>query len=179
MKPVKQTRVGKGGNCFSACIASIFEIELDEVPDLAPREDIEGPEQDKILNDWLIQFGLRFFSFRLHDKKYAEVLFKNVFHTICGTSPRDPDLDHIVVGFNGEMIHDPHPDGVGVKGFLTYGVFFAVDPFKTKKTKIAMAELDAIVDRYDREYRYSRENKHREVILELTDELDDIIKEVK
>ena len=133
MKPVKQTRTGKGGNCFTACVASILELNIDEVPDLAPRKDIEGLEQDKILNDWLGQFGLRFFSFRLHDEDYRKIVFKNAYHTICGKCPRDPNLDHIVVGFNGEMIHDPHPEGTGVKGFLTYGIFFAINPLKIRR----------------------------------------------
>lgn len=33
MKPVDQTTFGfPGGNCFSACIASLLEMPLDDVP---------------------------------------------------------------------------------------------------------------------------------------------------
>lgn len=33
MKPVEQTEYGKGkGNCFSACVASILEIGIEDVP---------------------------------------------------------------------------------------------------------------------------------------------------
>ncbi len=33
MKPVKQTTFGTpGGNCFSACVASILELDIEEVP---------------------------------------------------------------------------------------------------------------------------------------------------
>lgn len=32
MQPVKQTINGIGGNCFPACIASILELSLDDVP---------------------------------------------------------------------------------------------------------------------------------------------------
>ena len=33
MTPVMQTRTGKGGNCFQACLASLFDLPLEEVPD--------------------------------------------------------------------------------------------------------------------------------------------------
>jgi hypothetical protein len=34
MKPVFQTRYGEGrGNCFQAALASILDLELEEVPD--------------------------------------------------------------------------------------------------------------------------------------------------
>ena len=36
MIPASMTRTGYGGNCYQACIASILELPLDEVPDMAP-----------------------------------------------------------------------------------------------------------------------------------------------
>ena len=32
MRPVVQTRTGRGGNCYQACIASVLEVPIEEVP---------------------------------------------------------------------------------------------------------------------------------------------------
>ena len=36
------------------------------------------------------------------------------YYLVMGVSPRDPNINHQVVFYNGKMIHDPHPKGGGV-----------------------------------------------------------------
>ena len=56
MKPVYQTIFGKtNGNCFAACIASILEMDLEDVPHFCRGD---NPEWMFDLNEWLYQFGL-------------------------------------------------------------------------------------------------------------------------
>jgi hypothetical protein len=126
MKPISQTKFGMKGNCFSACIASIFEIELNDAPDLMPNENIKGEEQDKILNEWLRKYNLKYIEVRFQNDKVEKFLLC-VYHFIIGTSPRNKDIDHCVVGLGGKMIYDPHPDKTGVVGLLKYGVFISLD----------------------------------------------------
>lgn len=39
MIKVFQTKYGEEGNCFAACIASLFEVEIDDIPFLADYKD--------------------------------------------------------------------------------------------------------------------------------------------
>ena len=39
---VMQTKRGIGGNCLAACLASIFKVPLESIPDLAPKESWDG-----------------------------------------------------------------------------------------------------------------------------------------
>lgn len=56
LKPVYQTIFGKtNGNCFAACIASILEMDLEDVPHFCRGD---NPEWMFDLNEWLYQFGL-------------------------------------------------------------------------------------------------------------------------
>lgn len=129
MKPVKQTKFGMEGNCFAACLASILEMNLEDLPDLMPHDKITNVEQEKILNKWLEPFGLFYKEIRCHESMLSEY-FPGIYHTIIGSSPRldhNKDLSHVVVGLEGKMVHDPHPDNKAPLGLLSYGIFIAKD----------------------------------------------------
>lgn len=100
MKPVVQSRTGKDGRCFAACIASLLEIKEAEVP--------EWVHEDTI-NAWLIpEHGLEFKEMPIDDVALAPV----GWHLIEGVSPRGGQ--HAVVGRDGRFVFDPHPqDGTG------------------------------------------------------------------
>lgn len=59
-----------------------------------------------------------------------------ICHEICGPSPRFPGSLHCVVGLDGEVIHDPHPDKLGILGpekDWTYGLIIAVNAGKNRQ----------------------------------------------
>lgn len=111
MKKVKQTIVhnpetGDIGNCWTACIASIIECDIDEIPHFM--RDSEYPITDTI--KWLDDKGYSYIEFA--DKgliEYAQMQYWG-YHLICGPSPRFSNVYHSVVGYNGEPYFDPHPD---------------------------------------------------------------------
>lgn len=121
MKPVMQTKVGKDGNCMSACIASLLEVPIESV-DRAEWSDDWLRELDALLDP----FGYT----------YAEFNPQQVFSWCgeclmigCGQSPRG--LMHAViirhrVGRKGyhtyEWVHDPHPEGGWVKEVESIGL---------------------------------------------------------
>ena len=120
MKPVYQTEFGgEKGNCFAACLASVFEIPIEAAPDLWAGEQ-RGLYWVQIVNDWLKPRGLWYC-----DVKFLGISPKG-YHLIGGQSARG--LSHAVVGFNGEMVHDPHPDGAGLVEVQDFGLFIARDP---------------------------------------------------
>lgn len=107
MKPVDQDRFGSPrGNCTEACIASILEIPLSEVPDLAK----DTQPWQLLLDAWMLQkWGLHFVGVDADAGWMPDVI-----HVMSGTSPRG--VRHAVVAKGGELIHDPHPDRTGIVG---------------------------------------------------------------
>jgi len=105
MKPVFQTRFGEDGNCFEACIASILEISLEEVPDLKEFKDSEA--WSKAVNSWLKTRGLQYIELDFHESDDMLWEYVDSYHLIIGKTGHD--LFHSVVGHNGKVVFDPLP----------------------------------------------------------------------
>lgn len=109
MKPVTQSRTGKDGNCFSACLASILEIPLAKVPEFGG-DDVWLQNVQRFLG----AKGMYYVQVPALAEETLATAFAAgyVFHTIEGVSPRGGL--HACVGRNGRLIWDPHPqDGTG------------------------------------------------------------------
>jgi len=106
MKPVDQTRFVVGeGNCFSACVASLLGLGIDDVPFFMGEDN-----WDEALLEWCAARGVG-------------VDFSTQFPaprgTLCivgGESPRYKANGHSVIARDGVVIHDPHPDRSGIVG---------------------------------------------------------------
>jgi hypothetical protein len=98
--PVTQTRTGEpDGNCFAASLASVFETAI-------PEFDLPGTDYWANVDRWLARRGYRYVQRPITDPA------PRGWHLIEGLSPRGGQ--HAVVGYNGRMVHDPHPqDGTG------------------------------------------------------------------
>jgi len=125
MKPVDQTllmeRDGEG-DCLHACVASILE--------LAPT----------VLRPWPGKLDMRTGTFELGDGRkvswwlvfeelieavgYCPVLVTwwrggvpslHGWSIVSGPSPRDPQIQHSCVAFDGVIVHDPHPSRAGLR----------------------------------------------------------------
>lgn len=144
MIPKIQTRPYRGslpherGNCYPAVIASILEMEVEDVFQVQEYYDEywKGP-----LDDWLQERGWKikgaddFKAFHqdlwlrqfidtegrnpdgLPGEQWREIMrdeLSDKYYFVAGTSPRNPDINHIVIYQNGKMVHDPHPDQTGI-----------------------------------------------------------------
>jgi hypothetical protein len=133
MIPVYQTRFRNDepgalpGNCTQATLASIFELPLDAVPDF--RSDANGRQVEKIAAFARSQ------GYEYRVMPSALVYPPKGYHTISGVSPRG--VRHLVVGYNGKIVHDPHPEGGGVV-IDKYGFFIplVLRPDQDKITQI-------------------------------------------
>lgn len=101
MKPIMQTVFGADGNCMQACIASLLELSLDEVPQFP----VHG--QFLALERWLMPQSIRPVAFPV-----GKVRVHNVYYIGAGISPRG--LRHAVVCKDSIIVHDPHPDNSGL-----------------------------------------------------------------
>ena len=100
MKPVTQTRIGNDGNCLAACMASILEIPLYQVPEFTEDGWLEE------LNDFLANHNLQY------KRRPVEGTRPVGWSTIERISPRGGL--HACVARDGKLVHDPHPqDGTG------------------------------------------------------------------
>lgn len=118
MFKVYQTKFGRGeGNCWSACLASVFERRLEEVP--------EFKSEDWWLDTqcWVEKQGYGFVEVVLNSDGEGLELFGNSIWIASGKSPRGA-FDHSVLYHKDTMIHDPYPDGTGLDGFPKRGSFF-------------------------------------------------------
>lgn len=122
MKPTDQNKFGvPGGNCFSACIASILELPIQEVPYFMS-DDIHGREWIIKLGNWLRPRGL-----------YPMVLSAGAkvpgVHIIHGQSPRGEGT-HAVVGIGESIVHDPHPSRAGIRSVTERTVLVPYEPHR-------------------------------------------------
>lgn len=102
------------GDCFSACLASILELPLSEVPRFC---EIDGSDWGDDIDDWLSRFDLFYVEIRISEYFKASTLPRCGYYILCGDSPRE--RPHSVVGFKDTVYWDPHPDRTGLKGTLT------------------------------------------------------------
>lgn len=103
MTPIDQTIFGIGkGNCFQACLASIFDLPLNQVPDVMQTSDWKSA-----CNQFLSQFNL--YLILIDASSFTPL----GYYILSGKSPRG-DFLHSVVALRGEVVHDPHPSRAGI-----------------------------------------------------------------
>lgn len=104
-----QTKFGDAeGNCFAACIASLMELDIADVPDFSQVKDKDNNPIHWLdaVDKWLWDRGMRMIV------ALPEYYPDNCYYMAWGKSPRG--FEHSVLYYNGEMKHDPHPDGTGI-----------------------------------------------------------------
>lgn len=121
MIKVDQTKFGPSeGNCLAACIASVLEIPLAEVPELN-NQDLH---QMVVLNQWLKKYDLQFAWV-----PYATYTGDVPYNLAAGLTERGR-RHAIVCNASGTMLHDPHPSRAGLIGTpLDFGIFIAMKPY--------------------------------------------------
>ena len=130
MKPTPQTILaspGVRGDCFRACIASILELPIEDVPHFVAIEHDWWGETQR----WLAKRGL--FAMWLPIRHPDEMHFCNPcedsYCILAGASPRGNGIKHAVVGkivqgWNFEIAYDPHPSQAGLDGPPTSFMIF-------------------------------------------------------
>lgn len=113
MKPVKQTKMhdlenSTNGNCFAACLASILECAIDELPEFEE----QGDSFLEAVFAWCKENDIEMVC---AINRYPPLGYS----VLVGRSPRSNCLQHAVIAFDGEPVFDPHPDGNYLAGAVT------------------------------------------------------------
>lgn len=114
---VTQDTVGfPRGGCVRAGYASLLGLPLEAVPRLDPEaNDVTGVPQQIRERQFLRANGLLIVEITAVGDQLPDAVLASappVFHTMTGLSPRG--FQHRVVGFGGQIAHDPHPDRSGI-----------------------------------------------------------------
>jgi hypothetical protein len=93
----------KRTDCVRACVASLFELSLNSVPDFTPEN--WGNE----LDDWLFDRGLAAVNIRLDEEARQMPVPSGFSLGAVDTQSKDfpPEYKHCVVCFNGRVIWCP------------------------------------------------------------------------
>lgn len=109
-KMVKQTVTGEMGNCMSACLASVFGLKIQDVPNFHETAKT-ADDWWKQVRDWLSKKGFGLISIN-YDISLFERLGPSLL-IVSGMSQRG--MRHATVWHKGKMINDPHPDNTGIE----------------------------------------------------------------
>ena len=142
MIPTFQTVIDKEvGNCFSACVASILEMKIEDIPDFWEYDEKESSFWHKF-HEFLKPLGLSYVIIKtIPDEKYYSGINTHIWqtfphllenqHVICSVlSQKYEGTTHAVVGkfdFNFlKVVHDPNPNNerkYNTKDILSFGFF--------------------------------------------------------
>ena len=102
------------GDCWIACIASILEIDINELP---------NPNDYDAKNNWVeyarvVLEKLDSLGYELLCQTPNEFTKLTDIMMVVGKSPRG-DFNHCVL-WDDKIIHDPHPDNTGVENIIFF-----------------------------------------------------------
>jgi hypothetical protein len=107
MKKIYQTKWDKDkGNCFQASIASLFELELNEVPDFCNEFKEYDKQWHEEFNKWLKRFGYCCLTVVGSEKVINLPELRDCYLLAC-VENKD-GINHSVIYKNGKIVHDPN-----------------------------------------------------------------------
>lgn len=107
---------GKYGDCMRACIASLLEMETEDVPHFYETGKFE--DYDFKLTEFLKSKNIKIVYTSHEGCNFGN---KTIYHLIFGTN--HCGILHACVAKNGVLVHDPNPNRNGLKEVDSFGFF--------------------------------------------------------
>jgi hypothetical protein len=119
-------------NCFAACVASLLELPIEDVPNFQDEHQCEWLVP---FSNWLRQFGLFPLICLLdqaHDSVKDYIRKCGAVYIAGGLSERDSShaciyTSHACICMGSELLHDPHPDGKGLNTIADMTFFVPIE----------------------------------------------------
>ena len=118
---VYQTEMSPGkGNCFSACLATVLGLRIEEVPNF--REQTKDSNKYlELVQEWLKDFEIFMLVVRANTEELGFYPIPDGVMCIAGGKSKrfgHLGINHACVGtirngYNFELLHDPYPGGTG------------------------------------------------------------------
>lgn len=107
------------GNCMQACVASLFNIPMADVPNFAAEKQWFKSFREFICaKGYVINSRVKTADGELH--------VPTGLHLVSGKSSRG--CEHMVIYKNGKLFHDPHPSNEGIEKVLEFWMLLPLDP---------------------------------------------------
>lgn len=103
------------GDCVRAVIASLLDLPIADVPHFLKEANGDHYEFYCAIDDFLASRCLKI-MWQVSLIHYWRPGDPDLYHYMSGPSPRDKNIHHAVVGMNGNIVFDPHPDHTGLAG---------------------------------------------------------------
>lgn len=133
MIKVYQTKYGDTGNCMAACLASIFELDVSQIPDFFSGDGYSDHESWwKNLNLWLnsVGYGILTASISMDDLRKTKG-----YLIVSGiTSSEGSSRWHATIWKDGVLFHDPNKNPVDVD-YKNIDILYPLDISKLKTVK--------------------------------------------
>ena len=135
MKPVFQTRYGgsdaplaEQGNCFQACVASIFELPLEEAFDLRP---YPADEWFDAFNKWLVKYNLACTFIPSTEKEPLACTVPIGYHIfeVLSKTLSNTDDRHAIVICDNVVVHNPNAKSQGLGEAKGFYLFLCKEPW--------------------------------------------------
>lgn len=131
MKPVFQTvqhnpERGEFGDCFRAMIASALELPIEAVPHFY-HDGCDGATCRNRVNAFLRTVNLAFINIADAPTWMREHGIAGLMHELIGETLHESS--HSMLAVDGELVHDPFPNGLPMKRIdNNWGLFIVLDP---------------------------------------------------
>jgi hypothetical protein len=123
---VDQTIVGVKGNCYSACLASLFEIPIEEAP--YGFETYKGTDDTfwEPIYQWVADKGYGIF----HCTVTSDFDISSCPGYVIGVGKIEDEstMHHAVIYYNGILHHDPSPMKRGIAKLEQVDLLYPLDP---------------------------------------------------
>jgi hypothetical protein len=120
----------QAGDCFRACVASILELSLDDVPHFFVKQRTGTkvtPQLETAMQDWFRKLGLGFVTLPVQADTPNEAMglfgnrYPNLYYILIGQSIKG--VNHAVVCRGPYMAHDPARPAMGLAAPQENGLF--------------------------------------------------------
>jgi hypothetical protein len=102
-KPILQTKFNKNGNCLPACISTLFEININDVPYFGEKEESWVVEFSRWLNEKSNKYAM---LCKLGNMKDVSIFNNSMLITIINSN--NPEVErHAVISVKDRIIFDP------------------------------------------------------------------------
>lgn len=108
------------GECVRASYATIFGLDIRDVPRFDPGSLRPGENQTKREREWLHMIGLDLIEIPAAEAAELPPEELDRDHLVSGISPRG--LGHRCVGHGGRVVWDPHPSRAGLVKVISFGI---------------------------------------------------------
>jgi hypothetical protein len=95
-------------NCFSACLASILELDIKHIPNFYDENNGNPDLMYENINQWLDKHDYYRIHFPKMSLKEIQQNFKHTGYGIVLMGLKDhPNIAHAIVSYNGLLLHNP------------------------------------------------------------------------